>query len=252
MLTRARSLVSKTMDVLRGLLYWHVLFLEWLAGYEPKGGPTRRRSLADLAWTAVLRAATSHWRIQEMATSEGHPGGVWLTLPTTMASSRAAASRWAAAATTSAAKPVVVVEDDMDAADRILKVADLSRMSLPGRLLIFSLWAVPVLPEMILAWGFFWATYLVGVLYALSHPRDHHGAPLMALLVLHLPIVWVLWLPSLLVVFTVMALVQALHSRAYLILDSLQIISWLTENKYTSNRRLSQQQQQQQHPAVAT
>jgi len=64
---------------------------------------------------------------------------------------------------------------------------------------------------------------------------------------LHVPIVWVLWFPLLAATYTLLALVSSLRTRAYLTGDAFKIISWVTENKYTTRQQQQQRSTEQHH-----
>jgi len=217
----------------RCMVAWQLLLIGWLAGWDPKSRLSRTST-----WRALLRAATLHWRVEPLAAGgpDGRPS-MWVTLHTSVSSRPGPPTR------THRQRGDHLVDDDVDATcDKVLKVVDLAWVGAMGRMGLVLLLAVPVLPEMALAWAFFCSTYLVAVLYALSHARSFYGLPLLAVMVMHVPLVWLVWFPIVAGAFTVLALVSSMRTWAYLTGDALKIISWLTENKYsTTSPRLHHQ-----------
>jgi hypothetical protein len=69
--------------------------------------------------------------------------------------------------------------------DEVLKLVEIDNLGRLGRGLLVGACAVPILPEMLVAFAFFWAAYLLGIAYALT---SHRKSGSYALLGYRLPI----------------------------------------------------------------
>jgi hypothetical protein len=112
--------------------------------------------------------------------------------------------------------------------DEVLKLVEIDGLGTIGRFLVIGACLVPVLPELIVATGFFWSIYLLGIAYAFNAQRRSDSFFILWLLgFLHLPFVWVLWFPLVMLGFFSIVVVQSFRSRASMAKDIGRVIGLL-------------------------
>jgi hypothetical protein len=239
-----QAMVSAIHGANVGLLY-SVLTSEWLFDVKShkrenglrgqnEAGKTDYTSAVKERWSEVKhggrRFLDLSWRFGEYDASraQGKSKSVWLTLHTTPphdAKDKANKGKERIRHGQNGNRRLVGGEVE---SDEVLKLVEIDNLGRLGRGLLVGACVVPILPEMLVALAFFWATYLLGIAYALTAHRKSGNYALLGLLAfVHLPFLWVLWFPLVLLAFLGIVLFQSLRSRAHLATDARKVFGWL-------------------------
>jgi hypothetical protein len=236
-----QAMVSAIHGVNVGLLY-SVLTAEWLFdvkshkrenGYlrgQNEAGKTDYTSAVKERWSEVKQGGRRFldlsWRFGEFDASRAHgkTKSAWLTLQTS-APRDAKATKGKERIRPGQNDRLVRGEVE---SEEVLKLVEIDNLGRLGRGLLVGACVVPILPEMLVAVAFFWATYLLGIAYALTAHRKSGSYVLLGLLAfLHLPFLWVLWFPLVMLAYLGIVLFQSLRSRAHLATDARRVFGWL-------------------------
>lgn len=225
-----------------GLLY-SVLTIDWLfdlkGGKRADGKKEETTSLANMVkkgWAETMhkgrRFLDLSWRFGEYDASraKGKSKSAWLTLHTSPLldgeGKRSYKGKERIRQSGQNDRERLVAGEVEN--DEVLKLVEIDNLGRLGRGLLVGACAVPILPEMLIAFAFFWAAYALAIVYGLTAHRKSGSYALLSVLgFLHLPFVWVLWFPLVLLAFLGVVLFQSLRSRAYLATDARRVFGWL-------------------------
>jgi len=111
--------------------------------------------------------------------------------------------------------------------ETLLKLVNVSKLgNKAGRCLVLAIWAVPFVPELVALFTFFAAVYISAIAFALSLGKRYMAIPLILAIVLHLPFVWIFWFPPTVIAYSLVSFGIALHTRLFLLFDTIRILSY--------------------------